>query len=138
VPPRAVPDPNVLVAAAIAPSRTCGRLLDATLHDRWIMVVSDKLIQQLAEVLGRPKFRRWLTEDEAHVFVADIARRAEPFADPQPTPRVTRDPGDDYLVALSTAAHVNALISGDADLTELDLDPPIQTPAAFLAGLDKG
>jgi hypothetical protein len=46
---------------------------------------------------------------------------------------VTRDPGDDYLVALAQAANVDHLVSGDKDLTSLTAaSPPVLSPAAFL------
>jgi predicted nucleic acid-binding protein len=47
---------------------------------------------------------------------------------------VTRDPGDDYLVALAQAANVDHLVSGDKDLTSLaaTVSPPVLSTAAFL------
>jgi uncharacterized protein len=42
-------------------------------------------------------------------------------ADPAPPyPAVCRDPGDDYLVALARAALVDAVVTGDRDLLELE------------------
>jgi putative PIN family toxin of toxin-antitoxin system len=132
--PRAVADTNVVVAAAISPRGTCGRLLDAALEKRWTLVASPQLITELGEVLFREKFRRWLREDEASRFVADIRTLADMIADPPPAVEaVTADPKDEYLVALAQAAGVTALISGDPHLTDLEeLDPPVLTPAAFL------
>jgi putative PIN family toxin of toxin-antitoxin system len=132
--PRAVADTNVLVAAAISPRGTCGRLLDAALEKRWKLVASPQLIAELGEVLFRGKFRRWIREDEASRFVADIRTLADMIADPPAAVEaVTADPKDEYLVALAQAAHVAALISGDPHLTDLeDPDPPVLTPAAFL------
>ncbi len=53
--------------------------------------------------------------------------------DPAQITPVCRDPDDDYLVALARAADVEALISGDADLTTLDLpDLDVLTPRALL------
>jgi predicted nucleic acid-binding protein len=48
---------------------------------------------------------------------------------------VTRDPNDDYLVALAVAAQADALISGDRDLTDLQTPVPILTPRMFLVRL---
>ena len=42
-----------------------------------------------------------------------------------------RDPDDDYLVALATARHADAIVSGDPDLHAIDnkqLDIEILTP----------
>jgi len=50
---------------------------------------------------------------------------------------VSRDPNDDYLVALARRSGAEALISGDDDLLSLtDLDPPVLSPAQAVAQLD--
>lgn len=72
-----MPDTNVLVAAAITPRGLCGRLLDAAIEGRWEPVVSPQLLAEFQSVLTRDKFRRWLSEDEASRFVADVAVLAE-------------------------------------------------------------
>jgi predicted nucleic acid-binding protein len=42
---------------------------------------------------------------------------------------VTRDPTDDYLVALARREHADAIVSGDLDLREAGIDnPPVWTP----------
>jgi predicted nucleic acid-binding protein len=89
-------------------------------------------------VLGRQKFRRWLTHAEAVRLIAGLRRIAEVINDPptDPTPR-TRDPGDEFVVALAVAADVEVLVSGDPHLLEAeDVDIPVVTPSAFLARLD--
>jgi putative PIN family toxin of toxin-antitoxin system len=136
-PPRAVADPNVLIAAAIAPRGVCAQLLHAAVDGRWQPVVSPQLLDELREVLARTKFRRWLSLDEASQFVRNVRDLAEELPDPPPpATRRSADPDDEYLLALAAAAHVTALISGDRHLTELpDLDPPVLAPAAFLASL---
>ncbi len=133
-----VADPNVLVAAAITPRGLCGRLLEAAIDGRWQLVVSPHVVAELTEVLAREKFRRWLTEDEAGRFVADVARIADLVPDPPAAPqRQTRDPDDEYLVSLAHTANVVALVSGDPHLTELvDMDPPVLTPADLLNSLE--
>jgi predicted nucleic acid-binding protein len=93
-------------------------------------LVCRRLPAELAGVLERPKFRRYATIVEAHAFGAEVARCGRAVPDPAMVPRASRDPDDDYLVALARAAGVRALVSGDRDLTEMaDPDPPILTPA---------
>lgn len=49
---------------------------------------------------------------------------------------ISRDPTDDYLLALARFAGAAYLVSGDKDLTVLkDVVPPVLTPAAFLETL---
>jgi predicted nucleic acid-binding protein len=51
---------------------------------------------------------------------------------------VTRDPADDYLLALALTAEASAIVSGDADLTELASAPvTVLTPRAFLEALGR-
>ena len=47
---------------------------------------------------------------------------------------VSRDPDDDYLIALAQATNVDHLVSGDKDLTSLaaTVSPPVLSTAAFL------
>lgn len=135
-PPRAVPDPNVLIAAVITPRGVCGQLLHAAIDGRWQPVVSPQLLAGLREVLARSTFRRWLTLDEARQFVRNVRDLAEGLPDPPPAARRSADPDDEYLLALAAVANVTALISGDRHLTELpNLNPPVLTPAAFLASM---
>ncbi|MBB4665057.1 hypothetical protein [Conexibacter arvalis] len=55
-----------------------------------------------------------------------------------PIPSVTRDPADDYLVALARAQQVDAIVSGDRDLVEAGIErPPVQRPADFIGLLSR-
>ena len=131
--PRAVADTNVLVAAALTPRGLCGRLLADAVAGRWQLVVSPVLLDELAGVLAREKFRRWMTEDEAVRFVDDVRTVADVVPDPPlSTEQVSDDPDGEFLVVLAAAADVVALISGDPDVNEVEgLDPPAVTPAVF-------
>ena len=135
-PLRAVPDTNVLVAAAIKPTGLCRELLDAALGREWQPVVSPLLLSELDEVLRRPKFSARLPDDAIQEFIAGIAAISEIATDPPPATTRSRDHKDDYLLELAIAADVDVLISGDQDLT--DLTHPgilIQTPRDFLTSI---
>jgi putative PIN family toxin of toxin-antitoxin system len=130
---RAVLDPNVLVAAAIAPRGTCRRTVDAWLDGECHVFVSPKLLEELHDVLVRPKFRAWITLDEAVQFVSLVAQSAIAVEDPPVQQPLTADRDDDYLVALAQVARADCLVSGDADLTQLaGAHPPVLTPRDFL------
>jgi predicted nucleic acid-binding protein len=49
----------------------------------------------------------------------------------------SRDPGDDYLLALAASTGA-LLVTGDDDLLELGGEPPIHTPRSFAALLHAG
>jgi predicted nucleic acid-binding protein len=84
-------------------------------------------------VLRRETFRPFLTAVQGERLVEALARDATIVADTDPKP-VSRDPRDDYLVALARAAEAHVVVSGDADLLDLDLDDlRIAAPRDFLA-----
>jgi uncharacterized protein len=130
---RAVADVNVLVSAVRTPNGRCGRLLEAAIERRWRPVMSMALFEELEEVLARPAFRDVLGQVTVDRFLAGLLAIAEWVPDPAATAAgATRDPDDDYLVALARATSVDVLVSGDRDLTDLsENQPPIETPAQF-------
>lgn len=96
------------------------------------MVASPKLVKELRGVLLREKFRRYATEQEAYRFVEAIERLAIVVQDPGDVARVSKDPNDDYLVALAVSVS-GILVSGDQHLLDLDqLEPRVLRPREFL------
>lgn len=74
-----------------------------------------------------------MTPDEVGDFVDVIRRGAITAGNPVIAEAVSRDPGDNYLIALAQAANVDHLVSGDKDLTSLaTVVPPVLSPATFL------
>ena len=87
-------------------------------------------------MLARPKFRGYATEREARAFVSLVERFATLRADVESPPRLSPDPGDDYLLALARSQGAAFLVSGDAHLCQLkNIEPPVLTPRAFLNSL---
>ncbi len=135
---RVVLDANVLISARLSPLGASARLLGAFTDGRFELVLSPGLLDELAGVLAREKFRRWLTEQEAIAFIAALRAQATIVQDPPATPGTTVDPDDDYLIALAHAAGADYLISGDQHLTRLtNPRPPVLTPRALLQQLDQ-
>lgn len=129
-PLRVVIDPNVLVSAAIARGAPRG-LVDLVAAGVIQMVSCPRLHEELEGVLARERFLRWRSREELDRFVADLRVLAHQAADPTDVPNVTRDPNDDYLVALFRAEYADVLCSGDGDLTAVvDLD--VLTPRELL------
>lgn len=136
---RVVIDSNVLISARLSPRGSPGQLLAAWLDGRFELIVSQALLAELAGVLKRPKFRRWLTVEEARAFVQMLRVSATVLNDPPKQHHDLRDPDDSYLVTLARSAKADYLVSGDGDLTSLESPrPPVITPADFLADLGSG
>jgi putative PIN family toxin of toxin-antitoxin system len=101
-----------------------------------VLVVSPLLLDELTDVLGRPKFDRWSSEGRAPAYIAALRARSEHRSDvPSAQPVEVRDPDDHYLVAPAREAQADYLVSVDRDLLDAELDVPIVDPAVFVAGL---
>ncbi len=134
---RVVLDPGVLVSALISPDGPPAQILDRWREGQFDLVVSERLLDELQDVLFRRKFRAFADEVDARAYVEALRGQAVLAADPADVPRLTRDPDDDYLVALARAAEVDVIVSGDAHLIELvDPDPPVLTPRELFRRLE--
>lgn len=134
--PRAVLDTNVLVSALISPGGASARLLLELRAGGFELILSPLLLAELREVLGRDKFRRYVTEAEADAYVELIRRAGVVRVDPPPSPEpMSADPDDEYLIELARAAGADVLVTGDAHLLDLRAIIPALTPAEFLEDL---
>ena len=134
--PRAVLDTNVLVSALISPGGSSARLLLALRSGAFELLVSPLLLAELRDVLGRDKFRRYVSEAEADAYVELIRSEAVVRADPRPSAEpLSADPDDEYLIDLARDAQADALVTGDAHLLDLRGIIPAMTPAEFLETL---
>lgn len=134
---RAVLDPNVIVSAVIAPAGAPAQVLERGLAGDYEPVVSALLLAELADVLGRAKLRTRVAPSDAAELHRRIGERAVVVPDPTGAPPLrSRDPGDDYLLALAHAQRA-ALVSGDGDLLELAARVPVFGPAGFVRMLDE-
>jgi predicted nucleic acid-binding protein len=129
-------DANVLVSAALArdPAAPSVRAFDALLGER------SRRSGVLRCLARSPRF--WgasgaTSIEEVRRFVVDLAGVMALAAAPSPPyPAVCRDPGDDYLVAVARAALVDAFVTGDRHLLELeDIGVAVITPRKLVERL---
>ena len=99
-------------------------LVEALAEDEIEAIVSPALLAALRRVLARPKFRRYADQKTVDEYVARISRHVQHVDDPAEIPAVTRDPDDDYLVALGRRAGVDAIVGVDLDLLDAGIDAP--------------
>ena len=112
---RAVLDPGVLIAALISCHGAPAKLLSAWRVGSFDLVVSPRLLHELETVLLRPKFRPYLSAEEARQYVALLRRSASQVED---------------------SARAQVLVSGDRHLTDLrGAQPPVLAPREFLERL---
>jgi len=137
-PPRVVADANVLVSAILQPQGAPGRILHAWRDGAIELVVCPALLRELSDVLARKRLRERVSAQEAEALVSLLRQQAELRADPIFEPGLTRDPKDDYIVALALATRAACVVSGDEDLlAPRQSEPPVYRPADFLAWLQR-
>ncbi|WP_376694323.1 putative toxin-antitoxin system toxin component, PIN family [Wenzhouxiangella sp. EGI_FJ10409] len=132
-----VVDTNILISRLLAPQSAPARALShAVRHGR--LLASSETLAELAEVLGRAKFDRYLSLDERQQFMRLLGRIVDM---PPITHRFSdcRDPSDNKFLDLAVSGQASVLITGDRDL--LELHPfrgiPIITPASYLHSTPK-
>lgn len=110
------------------------KIIEAARAGRFVLVTSPRLLAELNDVLSREKIAARLDPDGL-ARLREVLAAAPVRADP-PAVAVSRDPKDDYLIALAQRSGAECLVSGDQDLTVLaDMAPPVRTPAAFIEEL---
>jgi len=131
---RAVLDTNVLVSGLLVSSGHPADILRAWRIGRYQLVTSSPLLEELIDVLFRPRVLRRLpgTLDDVATFIADFARSAI-VVTPTSSLNVIADPSDNRLLEAAIAGHADYIVSGDRDVVNLDQYQGIQvvTPARF-------
>jgi len=130
--PRYVFDTNVLISALLFTNSTPGRAFTLA-QGHGTILVSLPLLQELQQVLARPKFERYVTQEEREDFLTMLTREAS-LVTITVQLYVVRDPKDNLILELAVSGHATDIISGDQDLLTLGSYDgiPISTPAQFL------
>lgn len=132
---RAILDTNILLSGLISPSGIPARVIDAWLNRRFTLISHSIQLDELRDVTRREKIRALVRPFEAGRLVNQIAVIAEMPERLSPVER-SRDPRDDFLLALCDAGRADWLVTGDkADLLALDRHGAAQivTAATFAA-----
>ena len=90
-------------------------------------------LEELSEVLARPRLRKYTDEEDARRFLAAITLEAE-WVETTTGLKASRDPKDDKFLELAVSGNATHLVTGDKDLLVLHPFRGIQivTPDAFL------
>ena len=75
-------------------------------------------LRELAEVLNRPRIRKYIPEAQAEEFI-DLLLDVVLMVEPEQGPPLCRDLKDDYLLYTAMAAKADYLVSGDNDLLSI-------------------
>ncbi len=137
---RIVIDSSVLVRYLLKPSRATRELIEQTwLEEKAEVVTAPELMHELAEVLARPKIRRFVMQDEATALIEALTLRGTILPPLGPVPPYTRDSKDDKFVACAVLANAQYLITYDEDLLVLGAvaTVAILTPESFACRLQE-
>jgi putative PIN family toxin of toxin-antitoxin system len=130
-------DTNTLISRLLTPGGLPARAVDRAL-DSGVLLVSEETLNELAQVLSRPKFDPYVSREDRRRFlgllggvarIVPISRRMQ----------ACRDPKDDVFLDVAINGEARAIVAGDSDLLELDPfhDVRILKPAEFLDWLGK-
>jgi putative PIN family toxin of toxin-antitoxin system len=117
---RVILDTNVLLSGIISPQGTPARLIHAWLDRRFTLISHALQLDEIREVSRRPKLRGLVKPVEIGRIVNQIMLVAE-LPDTLPLIERSRDPRDDFLLALCEKGAADWLVTGDkADLLSLE------------------
>lgn len=127
---RVVLDTNIFVSMLLG-----GRL--GTLNDDWkaekfVLVVSDAIVSEYADVLLRPKLR--LAADTVAAILDRVQRKAVFVTPDGELSVIADDPTDNKFLDAALAANADYVVSGDAHILNLESfrSIPILTARRFL------
>lgn len=125
----------MLISALLSPTGAPARTVMAWREGRFELIVSAKLLNEFQRALTYPKLQRRIPADKASAILTWIASEATTADDVADPPTRSRDPDDDYLLAVAESRRA-ALVTGDADLLTLGDRFPIFSARDFLDWLD--
>ena len=131
---RVVIDTNVWISRLLLADSVSGRTVDKALAE-FEVVVSEASVEELARVLSREKFDRYVSVRDREEFLRRLLQ-VTTMVSVLSEVSECRDPKDNRFLALALDSESDCIVSGDADL--LALNPwrgiEIVAPGAFLAG----
>ena len=115
-------DTNIWVSALINPRGFPARLKDAWLAGRFDVVVSLPILEEVADVLTRPRIQNKykLSDDEIQEFLRLLQERAR-HVDLTGKVHLCHDPDDDLVLETALVGNAQVLVSRDDDLKD-DVD----------------
>ena len=114
---RIVVDTNALVSRLLLPRSVPGQAVRKAV-DKGILLVSEATMNELADVLARPKFDRYISLEDRQQFLRLLGRVAEFVPIVYPV-HACRDPRDDKFLEVALNGKAELILTGDADLLAL-------------------
>lgn len=136
-------DANVLISHLLKPAADGppNRVVRAAIAQAFELVIVETTLAEMHDsIRTKPYLNERITVKGAAQLESALRFSASVIPESiSNVPRLTRDPGDDYLLAHAILHDVTYLVSGDQDLLELDEFEGVRivSPATFAALLDE-
>ena len=133
---RYVFDTNAIISALLFTTSVLGQAFTRSL-DNGTVLISQPLVEELNDVLGRDKFNRYVKREERDRFIDALVRELE-LVEITEVVQGCRDPKDDQILELAVNGNASWVVTGDNDLLVLNPFRGIQivSPARLLELLD--
>lgn len=131
---RVVVDTNVLVSQLVLPFSVPDEAVRRAVT-RGRLLFSDSTMQEVGDVLSRPKFDRYISRENRLRFLSKLCGIGE-FVSIIRRVHECRDPRDDKFLEVALNGRADLILTGDADLLALHRwqEIAIQSPADYLKG----
>ena len=113
---KVVIDSNIWVSFLIG--KNLRNLVQYIRNEQIAIITCEEQLQELALAFRKPKLQKYFQADQITTFFAFL-KGVSLIVPITATAPLCRDPKDDYLLALSIAAEAHYLVTGDADLLEI-------------------
>jgi len=109
-----VVDTNVFVRGLLR-SAVVVPLINAWKANRFRLLTSEELLQELVEVLARPKLRKYFQEEQVRELLLLISEQGK-VVEPSQHVNFCRDPKDNIFLDVAIAGRADYLVTEDEDL----------------------
>ena len=109
---RAVLDTNILCSALLTPGGLTDRLYRAWRDGRFQLLTSEEQLEEFRRVTRYPRLRPFIEPTAAGAMHNELKRLAVLIAK-LPIVDASRDPGDNFLLAMAQAGEADVLVTGD-------------------------
>ena len=109
---RVVLDTNILCSALITPGGLPDRLYRAWREKRFVLISCDEQFEEFRRVTRYPRLKPFIEPAAAGAMLNELRRLAVTVSK-LPSVERSRDPADNFLLAMAQAGDADALVTGD-------------------------
>lgn len=114
---RIVLDTNVIISAIIRNGKP-RKLLRIGIDDKYEILLSKEMLEEISSVLQRPKFK--MTKDKVHHVVSALTMSSEVVTVTSNFKAIKNDPDDDIIINTAHDGKADYIVSGDDDILNLE------------------